>query len=143
MRRLLAVFLLAMLGALAAAGPAGALQIKLFHIAGDNIGCAMIFGKETSGGAARCDIREHSWPTPKKPPSCEVDYGQGLSVDAQGRGGFVCAGDTTLGQGRVLAEGSSVRLGPYECTNLGKAVRCVNHRTKHGFKLSPRVAQRF
>jgi hypothetical protein len=64
-------------------------------------------------------------------------------VGAHGRAGFVCAGDTTLNQGRKLAEGGAVAVGPYRCVNLGEAVRCVNRDTGHGFKLSRTVAKRF
>lgn len=127
----------------AMAAPAGAFQLKLFHTPDGNIGCSMSFGEGSYGGGARCDIAEHDWKSPPKPAYCDVDYGGGLAVDSHGRAGFVCAGDTTLHQGRKLAAGSSISVGPFSCRNLGAAVRCVNHDTGHGFKLSRTVARRF
>ena len=135
--------LVALVGLASIVASAGAFQLKQFHTPDGNIGCALLAGKESRGGEARCDIRRHSWPTPKKPASCELDYGGGLSVGAHGRAGFVCAGDTTLNQGRKLPEGGAVAVGPYRCENLGEAVRCVNRDTGHGFKLSRTVAKRF
>ncbi len=125
------------------AAPAGAAQLKLFQTPDGNIGCALSFGKEAFGGEARCDIAKHEWPTPKRPHWCMLDYGQGLSVGPRKKARFVCAGDTTLHQGRKLAPGASLSVGPYRCKNISEAVRCVNHRTKHGFMLSRARAERF
>lgn len=115
----------------------------MFHTPGGNIGCAMIFGSESRGGEARCDIAEHTWPTPATPPSCELDYGNGLSVGAHRKAGFVCAGDTVLHQGKVLPVGQAVKLGPYKCKTLTGAIRCLNRDTGHGFELSRAAAKRF
>jgi Family of unknown function (DUF6636) len=122
---------------------ASAFQLRIFHTPDGNIGCAMIFGKDARGGEARCDIDEHTWPTPPTPKSCELDYGQGLAVGPHRKAAFVCAGDTVLHQGKVLPVGQAVKLGPYRCKSLAGAVRCLNRRTSHGFKLSREVAERF
>jgi hypothetical protein len=122
---------------------ASAFQLRIFHAPGGNIGCAMIFGAESRGGEARCDIAEHDWPTPATPPSCELDYGNGLGVGPHRKAGFVCAGDTVLHQGKVLPVGHVTKLGPYKCKVLPGAVRCVNRDTGHGFVLSPEAAKRF
>jgi hypothetical protein len=130
-------------GALAVPNSVSAFQLKLFHTPDGNIGCAMIFGKESRGGGARCDIAEHSWTSPPKPKWCDVDYGGGLNIGAHRKAEFVCAGDTTLHQGKVLPVGQVQKLGPYKCKSLPGAVRCVNRDTGHGFLLSRTVAQRF
>jgi Family of unknown function (DUF6636) len=135
--------LLACITALLVPATASAFQLRIFHTPGANIGCAMIFGSESRGGEARCDIAEHNWPTPATPPSCELDYGNGLSVGPHRKAGFVCAGDTVLHQGKVLKVGGVAKLGPYKCKVLPGAVRCVNRNTGHGFKLSRQVARRF
>jgi hypothetical protein len=122
---------------------ATAFQLRIFHSPDGNIGCAMIFGKDAFGGQARCDIAKHDWPTPPKPKSCELDYGQGLVVGAHRKASFVCAGDTALHQGKVLPVGQAVKLGPYKCKSLPGAMRCINRDTGHGFKLSRKVAKRF
>jgi hypothetical protein len=143
MKRFFLAFLAAAFVAALAAAPAGAFQLKSFQTSDKNIGCVLDFGRGSYGGGARCDIREHTWKTPKTPRSCELDYGQGLAVGLHGKAGFVCAGDTALGEGPRLGAGKSVAVGPYECKVFGEAVRCVNHRTKRGFKLSRTVAEPF
>jgi hypothetical protein len=125
------------------AAPAAAGQLRLFHTPGANIGCELFVGKGTAGGAARCDIANRSWAPPPRPASCKLDYGNGLIVLSHGRGRFTCAGDTALHQGRALGAGHFVKAGPYKCTSLGSAVRCLNRRTKHGFEISQTLARRF
>lgn len=135
---------IALMSAALLLAPAGAsaYRLRMFHIPGGNIGCALIYGKEARGGEARCDIAEHSWKPPPKPRWCELDWGSGMSIGARSRAQFVCAGDTVLHQGRVLATGRSLRLGPYRCKSLHEAVRCLNLRTGHGFLLSRTAARR-
>jgi hypothetical protein len=110
--------------------PARASAFIGFHSPSGNIGCVM----ERAG--VRCDIREHDWPTPPKPKSCELDYGGGVFVGKKHRAGFVCAGDTTLGIGKALPYGSSKHLGRFHCTSLERGMRCRNRRNGHGFLLS-------
>ena len=135
--------LLAVVIAALAPSTATAFQLRMFHTPDGNIGCALIFGKDSQGGGARCDIAQHSWRSPPKPGWCDVDYGNGLNVGPHRRAEFVCAGDTVLHQGGVLKVGAVAKLGPYKCKSLAGAVRCLNRDTGHGFKLSRTVAKRF
>lgn len=133
---------LALLLAFPATSPA--FQLRIFHTPDGNIGCAMIFGKDSQGGGARCDIDHHSWTPPPKPKWCDVDYGGGLNVGPRRKAEFVCAGDTTLHQGHVLRVGAVENLGPYRCKVVtARMVRCVNRNTHHGFRLSPHLARLF
>ena len=75
---------------LAFAASANAFSVTFFQSPSGNIGCAI------GGGGVRCDIREHTWTTPPKPDTCDVDYGQGVAVGRGGEANFVCAGDTAL-----------------------------------------------
>jgi hypothetical protein len=96
-----------------------------------------------SASGARCDIRRRDWSPPAKPFDCEQDYGQGLMVTRNGaRGRFVCAGDTALGSGRVLAFGRSVRRGGLRCTSRESGITCKNRRG-HGFRISRQSYRRF
>jgi len=95
-----------------------------------NIGCVI------SKQGVRCDIRDHSWTSPPKPKWCDVDYGGGVAVDKKGKAGFVCAGDTTLESGSVLAYGSSISRGRFHCQSQEAGMRCTNKRNGHGFYLS-------
>jgi hypothetical protein len=119
---------------------AAARSIRFFQSPSHNIGCVMVRGKYAE---ARCDIAKHSWKAPKKPKSCQLDYGNGLLVTRHGKGRFVCAGDTVLHQGKVLAYGKAIRWGPFKCKSKRSGVRCVNRRNGHGFKLSRQRARRF
>jgi hypothetical protein len=110
-------------------GPQAA-EAKLFQSPTGNIGCSI-----TRQGV-RCDIARHTWPTPPKPRSCEVDYGQGVAVGKRGRASFVCAGDTALNQGPVLDYGKRIRRGRFRCRSRTDGMRCVNRRNGHGFFLS-------
>jgi Family of unknown function (DUF6636) len=123
--------------ALAVGATAAGAKLTAFQSPSHNIGCVI------SGQGARCDIRNRDWEPPPTPPSCHVDYGFGLAVDRHGKAGFVCAGDTVLGQGRVLDYGESLRRGRFRCASKRSGVKCVNKRNDHGFKLSSQRAKRF
>ena len=121
------------------AGAATGLQsFTGFQSPSGNIGC--VIGRR---GGVRCDIRNRDWRPPPKPASCMLDWGFGLTVGRRGRGRFVCAGDTTLGQGRRLAYGDAIRRGRFRCVSRRSGMRCTNRRNGHGFALSRERAQRF
>jgi hypothetical protein len=109
-----------------------------FQSPSGNIGC--VIGRR---GGVRCDIRNRDWNPPPRPASCQLDWGFGLTVGLKGRGRFVCAGDTTLGQGRRLAYGKAIRRGRFRCISRRSGMRCVNRRNGHGFALSRERARRF
>jgi hypothetical protein len=123
---------LALAAALVVAAPARA--ATQFETPSHNIGCAI----DKSG--VRCDIREHAWKPPPKPHACPVDWGFGLTVGRTGFARWVCAGDTVLGGKQVLGYRKSIKRGRFTCTSRRNGVRCVNERTKHGFKLARRQA---
>ncbi len=95
-----------------------------------NIGCFM------SADSARCDIAKKSWKAPPQPADCDLDWGNGLSVDADGRAAFVCAGDTVMGGSQTLPYGESVRVGDLVCSSAETGVRCTDEPSGHGFRLS-------
>jgi hypothetical protein len=119
-----------------AVGASSAAAFKGFETPSHNIGC--ILTEQT----ARCDIRDHSWPTPKKPKSCEFDYGA-LFIGKQGKGEFGCVSDSAMGAGPVLSYGESIRKGRFVCTSEETGVRCVNRRNGHGFFLSKQRVRLF
>jgi hypothetical protein len=125
-----AVFLLAGALTLTALSASDAAAFKGFEAPSGNIGCIM-----TEQGA-RCDIIHHSWPLPKKPKSCEFDYGGSLFVGDKGRGSYGCVSDSAFGAGPVLPYGESIRKGRFRCTSEEIGVRCRNRRNGHGFLLS-------
>jgi hypothetical protein len=114
------------------------LRLKQFQSPSHNIGCYVANGK-----SVRCDIREHTWPTPPKPSNCDVDYGQGVGVGS-GVADYVCAGDTALDPSApVLNYGDRIKMGHIRCSSKTKGMRCVNLETDHGFFLSRDVVHLF
>lgn len=132
---------LAVMMSVLAPASASASSVIQFQSPSRNIGCALV--KFEGPWFVRCDIAHHSWPTPRKPRSCELDYGQGVELSATGSSSFVCAGDTTLGAGRSLRYGRSVSRGPLRCTSRRTGMRCVSRRSHHGFALSRQSVHRF
>jgi hypothetical protein len=122
--------ILAVVAVLLGAGASPAAAFKGFESPSHNIGCIM----DEQG--ARCDIRDHSWPLPKPPQSCEFDYGGSLFIGNKGRGEYGCVSDSAFGIGGVLPYGESMRKGRFVCTSEEIGVRCVNRRNGHGFLLS-------
>ena len=116
---------------LAFAASANAFSVTFFQSPSGNIGCAI------GGGGVRCDIREHSWTTPPKPATCDVDYGQGVAVGRGGQANFVCAGDTVLDpDAGVLDYGERISHHRFRCSSKTSGMRCVNRKNHHGFFLS-------
>jgi hypothetical protein len=106
---------------------------KEFLSPSHNIGCVL------SGKFVRCDIAEHSYPTPPKPHPCFGDYeGNVVVVDTDEHDAVVsCASDSTLDPAfPVLAYGDRIENRHFRCTSKSKGMRCVNLQTKHGFFLS-------
>jgi hypothetical protein len=95
-----------------------------------NIGCAL------SDTAVRCDIRDRSWQPPPKPASCDVDFGQGITIVGTSPASFTCAGDTVLVGDSVLDYGSLVRRGDFECRSETSAMSCRNVKSGHSFSLA-------
>jgi hypothetical protein len=112
------------------AGTASATAFKGFESPSHNIGCVLY------EQGARCDIHHHSWPLPKRPKSCEFDYGGSLSVGVKGRGEYGCVSDSAMGLGPVLPYGETIRKGRFECRSEEVGVRCVDRRDGHGFFVS-------
>jgi hypothetical protein len=133
MRKLLP--LAALITALAAAAPASA--ATSFHSPSGNIRCVI---DRTS--FTRCDITNRNWSPPRKPQSCDFDWGNSLGVGFRGRGRFLCVSDA-VDRGRRLPYGESIRRGRFRCRSRVSGMRCVNVRNGHGFALSRQHFRRF
>ena len=120
--------------------PPASAKLVQFRTPSGNIGCV----GETlrAENFVRCDIAQRSWSPPRKPASCELDWGQGLSLGRRGRSRFVCAGDTALNRGPVLAYGSRRLIGGISCVSRTTGLTCTNL-DGHGFSLSRQRYRRF
>jgi hypothetical protein len=76
------------------------------------------------------------------PKSCEFDWGQGFWLHKTGEASVVCAGDTALGNGKVLPYGQTWKGGGLSCTSSSGGFRCKNG-DGHGFFISRGNAYRF
>jgi hypothetical protein len=119
-------------------GPAGTtgsrvtriVHLEAFQTPSGNIGCMM----DASG--ARCEIRRRSWSPPPRPADCPLDWGRSMRVQATGRAGFVCAGDTVLDpDAPVLPYRVASQLGPMSCASQTDGVYCSNG-DAHGFSIA-------
>lgn len=113
-------------------GPASAAtrHVSWFGSPSGNVSC-MIYG-----GVARCDLRTHTYSAPARPPYCDLEYGDSISVGTRGKAYFTCHGDTLFGSSTVLRYGQTTRVGSLQCTSLTTGMSCVNLRTGHGFLIS-------
>ena len=112
----------------AAEGP-GTEGPEYFRTPSRNIGCVLMKQE------VRCDIAEREWkPTPANEP-CRLDYGNGISLNANGAQ-FTCAGDTTLGAPTVLEYGQRAQRGKFFCDSAQDGVTCSNLETGAGFFIS-------
>jgi hypothetical protein len=134
-----AALLLAVVASSASASPSAKFpKLFPFQSPSGNIGC--ILDKKS----VRCDIREHTWPTPPQPANCEGENRSGAALDQHGRASFICANDTALDDSApVLDYGDRISKGNIRCASKTKGMRCVNLDTKDGFFLSREVVHLF
>ena len=132
--------LAAAIGALAlvTASPADA-RVEFLRTPSGNIGCYY----QSSPAYLRCDILSGLKPRPARPASCDLDWGDSLTLAKMGRARLVCHGDTVFDpSARVLRYGTTWTRGPYVCTSRTSGLTCENA-VGHGFFLSRLSWRRF
>jgi hypothetical protein len=122
-----------------AASPAGPYPFKT---PSGNIGC--IYEPAFQGPASiRCDIHSGLRPKPKRPPNCDLDFGDSLGMSSRGRAYVVCHGDTAFDpRAHVLQYGTSLVRPGFRCLSQTTGLRCTNA-AGHGFFLSRERWQAF
>jgi hypothetical protein len=128
------VLLLALCALLVAPAAAALADLQRFISPSRNIGC---FGDRTE---VRCDIRVTHGTPPKRPKSCDQEWGDAYRLRPTGKAKGVCHGDTALPapgeKARVLEYGTSIHLGKrMTCTSRRTGLTCRNT-AGHGFTLS-------
>jgi hypothetical protein len=116
-----------------------------FETPSGNIACAWFADFDTpSKTFLRCEIASLLRPRPKRPASCDVDWGYGLTLANTGRAAVLCAGDTIRRTGRraVLAYGTTWRKRGFSCRSESVGLTCRNI-AGHGFFLSRERWRRF
>lgn len=130
-----ALLALLVAAALSAPSASAASGITTFRTPSGNILCAYLHvaGAETS---LRCDILSGLEPPPKKPASCEFDWGGSVGLNRTGKARSLCVSDTpTDPLAKVIPYGATWRLGPFKCVSTKKGLECSNA-SKRGFFLS-------
>jgi hypothetical protein len=131
------------------ATPTGQASVRVasqyFETPSHNIACGWFAeGTKPSDTYLRCEIRSLLSPMPKRPPSCDVDWGYGMSIASTGGASVLCAGDTIRRQGSrsILAYGATWRRQGFVCTSAFVGLTCRNT-SGHGFFLSRERWKRF
>jgi hypothetical protein len=89
----------------------------------------------------RCDVLQHTWKAPKKPASCEFDWGGSIGMTRRGRVKFQCVSDSEFNR-HVLRYGHTWHNGRFTCTSRRTGLRCRNA-AGHGFRVSRQKLVRF
>jgi hypothetical protein len=132
-------------GAGASAGLGAANAPAYFETPSGNIACAWFADVDKpSRTFLRCEITSLLRPMPKRPSSCDVDWGYGLSLVSTGRTSVLCAGDMIRRAGRraVLAYGTTWLKRGFTCRSESAGLTCRNA-AGHGFFLSRERWRRF
>jgi hypothetical protein len=130
----LAPVLLIFLVSLTGARAAHAQDIMGFQSPSKNIVC--IYFEYDEHKALRCDVGDMAGTIPPKPRDCELAWGHSFEVEAKGKAGRSCAGDTQMGQPlRVLPYGEVWQRSGITCKSEQSGVTCSNA-DRHGFLLS-------
>jgi hypothetical protein len=130
--------------ALVSGSPVGAsgASFYYFRMPSNNIYCAYMKG----GGISpelRCDMRTPLKPLPRKPRSCQFDWGGGYSLSPRGTARVLCVSDSVYKNGSpVLRYGSKWHKDAFTCFSKRIGLRCVNA-ARHGFFLSTQHSYRF
>jgi hypothetical protein len=116
--------------------PANAQDFLSFRSPTGNIGCYIATGQFAE---ARCDLRQYTPSFPRRPASCDLDYGMAFVIGpGDGRGQVACVGDTALDPGAVvLGYGQQISLGGLTCWSDESGMTCTNA-AGHGFKVARR-----
>lgn len=131
-------------GPAATASPTASISVETapdgvhFGTPSDNIGCVV------GAGGVHCQIQDHAWELPPRPRDCDADWGGGVALESPTTvTAGVCASDSMLGAERVLAYGTGIRVGDYQCVSERAGLTCTHAGTGHGFFLSRATLRRF
>lgn len=100
-----------------------------FSTAGGNVAC------DLQPAFVECQVRTHTWPSPKKPSDCHNAWGSRVQVAVGTKGEFICwFGESLLGAKRVLPTGEALKVGLVTCRAVSGGVQCSAE--GHGFTLT-------
>jgi hypothetical protein len=106
-----------------------------FQSPSGNIDCGIGFLNDN--GFATCEIGNHTWVAPPRPPSCEGGWGDRIGMDQGSPPALSCHTDTLRGTAEpTLAYGSTHTVGEMSCDSELFGVTCTDASTSHSFRIS-------
>jgi hypothetical protein len=108
-----------------------------FRLPSGNIACTI-----TSAGRDKemviCEIAEHSYLNPPRPPDCHLGgWGNRIAMEQGGTPVWRCHGDALLADGLpMLPYGQTAAGGPITCISGIDGVTCADSSTTHFFRVS-------
>ncbi len=116
---------------------ATAMELRSFRTPSDNIHCLFI-ADDDGRSSVECELRKRNGVKPvlPKPADCDLDWGNRFALDAEGRAGMVCHGDTLISpDAPVLGYGKQADWNGIACASAESGLTCRN-RKGSGFTLS-------
>lgn len=117
------------------AAPAPADPVYNFQAPSGNIAC-MLGG--ALNGAVECDIADHTYVVPPRPPDCPLTFGDRFRLDPGQAPVMSCHSDTVRIPGgmQTLDYGRTLSLGPISCNSESAGMTCTDAGTGHFFRVS-------
>ena len=104
-----------------------------FQSPSKNIACAYFDVDQQN--TLRCDIVAID-NKPRRPPGCDLEYGQAFEMDDIGAAARICYGDTVMDKSLpIIGYGETWQRGGFTCKSEQSGITCRNT-DQHGFSLS-------
>jgi hypothetical protein len=105
-------------------------ESKNFQSPSGNIACYL------DSAIVECDISEHTYQPPPRPPECQGVYGNRVTMTPGKPAAMTCHGDTTRVQGEpTLNYGQTISVGTFTCASEAAGIKCTDT-SGHYFRLS-------
>jgi hypothetical protein len=86
---------------------------------------------------ATCEIRDHTWVAPPRPPVCEGAWGDRIEMYQGSPPALVCSSDTLRGSGLpTLTYGEKWSVKSITCDSEPAGMTCTDASTGHFFRIA-------
>jgi hypothetical protein len=106
------------------------IHLTTFQSPTRNISCDMSYG------VASCQIDRFTFPPPRRPADCDLDWTPTFQVADDEAIFGTCQGDAQPRSDAVLPYGTATVVGKLACLSRRTGIDCWNTRTRHGFHVS-------
>lgn len=115
-----------------------AVELAQFQSPSGNIACAIVDDGSTTP-SVRCDIMDHTFTPPPKPPGgCgATGYGNSIVLSSGAPAQFICAGDTVYDPSApVLEYDTTSVVGQFSCDSRTDGMVCLDLDSGHWFRIA-------